>query len=152
MCLSIKKSLQYVFGQKDLIFRYRRWLELLKDYDMIILYLLGKANLLLILRESYLWEVMHMLRKARRNCLRKFIDLPNCETIYRIQAKVELRWRMGLNHLKCLKEKQHQDPILLELKVNVRNQKWLLKKGDMVCYRIKVDCVYQIRMNSNRGS
>ncbi|WMV09604.1 hypothetical protein MTR67_002989, partial [Solanum verrucosum] len=38
------KSLQYVFTQKELNLRQRRWLELLKDYDMSILYHLGKAN------------------------------------------------------------------------------------------------------------
>ncbi|WMV38514.1 hypothetical protein MTR67_031899 [Solanum verrucosum] len=38
------KSLQYVFSQKELNLRQRRWLELLKDYDMSILYHPGKAN------------------------------------------------------------------------------------------------------------
>lgn len=38
------KSLQYVFTQKELNLRQRRWLELLKDYDMSILYHPGKAN------------------------------------------------------------------------------------------------------------
>ncbi|MCQ7842167.1 Ty3/Gypsy family RNase HI domain-containing protein, partial [Salmonella enterica] len=38
------KSLQYVFSQKELNLRHRRWLELLKDYDMSILYHPGKAN------------------------------------------------------------------------------------------------------------
>ena len=37
-------SLQYVFTQKELNLRQRRWLELLKDYDMSILYHPGKAN------------------------------------------------------------------------------------------------------------
>ena len=32
------KSLQYLFTQKTLNLRQRRWLELLKDYDMSILY------------------------------------------------------------------------------------------------------------------
>ena len=32
------KSLQYVFIQKELNLRQRRWLELLKDYDMSVLY------------------------------------------------------------------------------------------------------------------
>ncbi|WMV45252.1 hypothetical protein MTR67_038637 [Solanum verrucosum] len=32
------KSLQYVFSQKELNLRHMRWLELLKDYDMCILY------------------------------------------------------------------------------------------------------------------
>ena len=32
------RSLQYVFTQKDLNLRQRRWMELLKDYDITILY------------------------------------------------------------------------------------------------------------------
>jgi len=38
------KSLKYIFTQKDLNLRQRRWLELIKDYDMNIQYMLGKAN------------------------------------------------------------------------------------------------------------
>lgn len=38
------KSLQYLFKQKELNLRQRRWLELLKDYDIDILYHPGKAN------------------------------------------------------------------------------------------------------------
>jgi hypothetical protein len=39
------KSLKYIFTQKDLNFRQRRWLELIKDYDLEIHYYPGKANL-----------------------------------------------------------------------------------------------------------
>ena len=39
-----KKSLKYVFTQKDLTLRKRRWLELLKDYDMSVHYHPGNAN------------------------------------------------------------------------------------------------------------
>ena len=38
------KSLQYVLTQKELNLRHRRWLELLKDYDLSIFYHPGKAN------------------------------------------------------------------------------------------------------------
>lgn len=38
------RSFQYLFKQKELNLRQRRWLELLKDYDIIILYHPGKAN------------------------------------------------------------------------------------------------------------
>ena len=38
------KSLQYIFTQKELNLRQRRWLELIKDYDCTIEYHLGKAN------------------------------------------------------------------------------------------------------------
>jgi hypothetical protein len=39
------KSLKYIFTQKDLNLRQRRWLELIKDYDLDIQYHPGKANL-----------------------------------------------------------------------------------------------------------
>nr|GEZ77823.1 zinc finger, CCHC-type, retrotransposon Gag domain protein [Tanacetum cinerariifolium] len=38
------KSLKYIFSQRELNMRQRRWLELLKDYDTNIQYHLGKAN------------------------------------------------------------------------------------------------------------
>ncbi|KAL5556565.1 hypothetical protein UlMin_038801 [Ulmus minor] len=38
------KSLKYIFTQKELNMRQRRWLELVKDYDYEILYHPGKAN------------------------------------------------------------------------------------------------------------
>ena len=38
------KSLQYIFTQKELNLRKRRWLELIKDYDCTIEYHPGKAN------------------------------------------------------------------------------------------------------------
>jgi hypothetical protein len=38
------KSLKYIFTQKELNLRQRRWLELIKDYDLDIKYHPGKAN------------------------------------------------------------------------------------------------------------
>ena len=38
------KSLKYIFTQPDLNLRQRRWLELIKDYDLRIQYHPGKAN------------------------------------------------------------------------------------------------------------
>ena len=40
------KSLKYIFQQRDLNLRQRRWLELLKDYDCDILYYPSKANVI----------------------------------------------------------------------------------------------------------
>ena len=39
------KSLKYIFTQPDLNLRQRRWLELVKDYDLGINYHPGKANM-----------------------------------------------------------------------------------------------------------
>src|SRR5579859_2416329 len=38
------KSLKYIFTQSELNMRQRRWLELIKDYDLEVHYHPGKAN------------------------------------------------------------------------------------------------------------
>src|SRR3954453_19478657 len=38
------KSLKYIFTQKELNMRQRRWIELIKDYDLSLQYHPGKAN------------------------------------------------------------------------------------------------------------
>jgi hypothetical protein len=38
------KSLKYIFTQPDLDMRQRRWLELIKDYEVEVHYHSGKAN------------------------------------------------------------------------------------------------------------
>jgi hypothetical protein len=40
------KSLKYIFIQLNLNLRQRRWLELIKDYDLGISYHPGKANVM----------------------------------------------------------------------------------------------------------
>ncbi|WVZ48652.1 hypothetical protein U9M48_000073 [Paspalum notatum var. saurae] len=49
------KSLKYIFTQNELNMRQRRWLELIKDYDMEIHYHPGKANVVAdaLSRKSY---------------------------------------------------------------------------------------------------
>ncbi|KAH0776452.1 hypothetical protein KY290_007863 [Solanum tuberosum] len=86
------KSLQYVLTQKELNLRQRRWLELLNDYDLSILYHPGKANV-----------VADSLSRRR-------ITVTN-------GAEPSLVLEV--------KEKQDQDPILLELKGNVQKQRVL---------------------------
>jgi hypothetical protein len=39
------KSLKYIFTQPDLNMRLRRWLELIKDYELEVHYHPGKANI-----------------------------------------------------------------------------------------------------------
>ena len=38
------RSLQYLFSQKELNMRQRRWMEYIKDYDFLIIYHPGKVN------------------------------------------------------------------------------------------------------------
>jgi hypothetical protein len=53
------KSLKYIFTQSDLNMRKRRWLELIKDYDLEVHYHPGKAN---VVADA-------LSRKAHYNCL-----------------------------------------------------------------------------------
>jgi hypothetical protein len=53
------KNLKYIFTQADLNMRQRRWLELIRDYNMEIHYHLGKAN---VVADA-------LSRKAQCNCL-----------------------------------------------------------------------------------
>jgi hypothetical protein len=77
------RSLQYIFTQKDMTMRQRRWHELIKDYDCEIRYHPGKANVvadaLSRKRSSDVWMLMRMdivsdliaqLRLAQNNALK----------------------------------------------------------------------------------
>ena len=64
------KSLKYIFTQKELNMRQRRWLELVKDYDCEILYHPRKANCVVdaLSRKSTaivmsIWMMPEMLQK-----------------------------------------------------------------------------------------
>jgi hypothetical protein len=54
------KSLKYFFTQTELNMRQRRWLELIKDYDVEINYHLGKANVVAdaLSRKTYFNNLM----------------------------------------------------------------------------------------------
>ena len=51
--------MKYIFTQTDLNMRQRRWLELIKDYDLEVHYHPGKANVVAdaLSRKSYTKEV-----------------------------------------------------------------------------------------------
>jgi hypothetical protein len=78
------KSFKYIFTQPDLNLRQRRWLELIKDYDLEIHYHLGKANVVadalsrkaychhLVTQESELCEEMRKLNLTIVPCSLNF--------------------------------------------------------------------------------
>ena len=73
------RSLQYVFTQKDLNLRQRRWMELLKDYDITILYHPGKANVVadaLTRKAGSMGSLAH-LQVSRRPLAREVQTLAN---------------------------------------------------------------------------
>ncbi|KAJ9675457.1 hypothetical protein PVL29_024401 [Vitis rotundifolia] len=64
------KSLKYLFSQKELNMRQRRWIELLKDYDCIIQYHPGKAN---VVADALSRKSVGSLA-AIRGCQRKLLE------------------------------------------------------------------------------
>ena len=52
------KNLKYIFTQRDLNMRQRRWMEYLKDYDFTLYYHPGKANVVANALSRKSWEVL----------------------------------------------------------------------------------------------
>ena len=75
------KSLKYVFTQRDLNLRQRRWVEYMKDYDFELAYHSGKANMVAdaLSRRSYVanllasqeWRLMANMADAVYKVLRQ---------------------------------------------------------------------------------
>ena len=72
------KSLKYIFTQKELNMRQRRWLELIKDYDCSINYHPGKAN---VVADA-------LSRKERLNMLTTTAEL--CKEIEKLEIEVRV--------------------------------------------------------------
>ena len=82
------KSLKYIFAQADLNMRQRRWLELIKDYDIEVHYHPGKANVV----------AAALSRKSHCHCAEK--ELFN-ETLCNEMRKLNLEMipQGSLNHI-----------------------------------------------------
>jgi hypothetical protein len=73
------KSLKYIFTQADLNMWQRRWLELIKDYDLEVHYLPGKAN---VVADA-------LSRKAHCNCLTvESYDDTLCEELRKLALEI----------------------------------------------------------------
>ncbi|HVX01002.1 MAG TPA: RNase H-like domain-containing protein, partial [Candidatus Babeliaceae bacterium] len=73
------KSLKYIFTQTDLNMRQRRWLELIKDYDLEVHYHPGKAN---VVADA-------LSRKLQCNCLTvKSMDRTLCQDMEGLNLEI----------------------------------------------------------------
>jgi len=68
------KSLKYLFDQKELNMRQRRWMEFLKDYDFELLYHPGKANVVTDALSRKVVHAAHLMVKEVE-LLEKFRDM-----------------------------------------------------------------------------
>ncbi|KAI3735710.1 hypothetical protein L6452_15220 [Arctium lappa] len=90
------KSLKYVFGQKELNMRQRRWLELLKDYDCELLYHPGKAN---VVADA-------LSRKDYSSCIRA--------THSRIELVSSLDEKIKTSQMEALLEENLKDEVMMK--------------------------------------
>ncbi|MDV3201049.1 MAG: hypothetical protein Q8877_02450, partial [Sweet potato little leaf phytoplasma] len=68
------KSLKYLFSQKELNMRQRRWMEFLKDYDFELHYHPGKANVVADALSRKVFHVSAMIIKEAA-LIEEFKDL-----------------------------------------------------------------------------
>ncbi|KAH0670766.1 hypothetical protein KY290_026160 [Solanum tuberosum] len=123
--LTYHKSLQYMSSQKDLNLRQRRWLELLKDYDMIILCHPGKANVVVdALSRISMGSTAHF-EEDKKELAKHVHRLARLGVRLMDSTQEGVMVMNGVESLLVseVKVKQDQDPISLELKANVHKQK-----------------------------
>ncbi|KAH0682275.1 hypothetical protein KY289_020027 [Solanum tuberosum] len=119
------KSLQYVFTQKKLNLRQRRWLEFLKDHDMNVLYHLGKANVVAYaLSRLSMGNVAHT--EEERKELAKDVDmLARLGVLFMSISDGGVTVQNGSESSLVgeVKERQDSDPILIQLNGAVPQQR-----------------------------
>ena len=116
------KSLQYIFKQKYLNLSQRRWLELLKDYDIDILYHPGKANVVVdALSRKAMGNTNGQLR-GKQGLIKDLHQLASLgvHLLETPEEGVVVQNAAESSLVVEVKEKQYADPILSQLKENVQ--------------------------------
>ena len=108
------KSLKYLFDQKELNMRQRRWIEFLKDYDFELLYHPGKVNVVADALSRKTMHVAHLMIKELE-LLESFRDM-------KLQVELEPEFircstlTVSSDFLGLIKEKQAGDASLQKVK------------------------------------
>ena len=104
------KSLKYLFDQKELNMRQRRWMEFLKDYDFELLYHPGKVNVVVDALSRKTLHTAHLMIKEVE-LLEKFRDMK-----LRVEMESEFircsTWTISSDFLDSVRERQLLDASL----------------------------------------
>ncbi|XP_077235487.1 uncharacterized protein LOC143877356 isoform X2 [Tasmannia lanceolata] len=112
------KSLKYLFDQKELNMRQRRWLEFLKDYDFTLSYHPGKANVVADALSRQGCAKLACLLMEEWKLLEQFRDLTL--DICKVGEKSVLaNFRVQSDFLESIKAAQADDAELIKLKKEV---------------------------------
>ena len=135
------KSLQYIFTQKELNLRQRRWLELIKDYDCTIEYHPEKAN---VVADALSRRPERSLSHMRSGYLPLLVDLRALGVILEVE---DLGALLATFHVRPLLVDQilvgqSQDPQMIKLKEEIEKGKkaefqirddGMIVKGQRMC-------------------
>ena len=125
------KSLQYIFTQKELNLRQRRWLELIKDYDCTIEYHPGKAN---VVENALSRRPESSLSHMRSGYIPLLVDLRALGVILEVEDLGALLATFRVRPLLVdqILVGQSQDPQMIKLKEEI-------EKGKKVEFQIRDD-------------
>jgi hypothetical protein len=96
------KSIKYIFTQSDLNMRQRRWLELIKDYDLEVHYHPGKANVVAdaLSRKHCNYVMLEPYNEALCEEMRKLnLDLVEHGNLYAVSIESPLHERIARTQL-----------------------------------------------------
>jgi hypothetical protein len=142
------KSLNYIFTQSNLNLRQRRWLELIKDYDLEINYHPGKANVVAdaLSRRSHVSQLVVFSMPFE---LCEEFDKLNLRIIANTEA---MEIEMGSSLFQGIRRGQLEDEKVQEIKRSIKKEKLpdFLKDDEGVLWykgRISVPNVKELKDN-----
>jgi hypothetical protein len=113
------KSLKYIFTQSNLNLRERRWLELIKDYDLGINYHPGKANVVVnaLSRRSH---VSQLVVNSMPFVLCEEFEKLNLRIVVNTEA---MEMEVGSSLLQEIRRGQLEDEKVQEINRNIKEEK-----------------------------
>ena len=139
------KGLQYLFDQKELNMRQRRWLELLKDYDFELSYHPGKANVVV---DALSRKTLHMsaLMARELELIEQFRDMSLVCEVTPQSVRLGML-KIGNDFMASIREAQKLDVKLVDLMGGIgqsENKDFEMDAQNVLRYRGRI-CVPKMR-------